>query len=110
MVTHLQVANAGADGFDHPGGLVAPAEGQMRYGDVTSREVIIGVAEARRHHSNKYLVVARLIELESFRRTICRVPRGVVPPWSSHGLLLTGTLFNREISAAAYICEIISVK
>ena len=64
MIARRETADAGPDCLDHAGAFVAPAERQVADGDVTGREVIVGVAQAGGTHPHQHLVLTRFVEFD----------------------------------------------
>ncbi len=62
MIARRETADAGPDCLDHAGAFVATAERQVANGDVTGREVIVGVAQAGGADPDQYLVLTRFVE------------------------------------------------
>ena len=64
MIAHNEAAHTVADRFDDACTLVAATEREMADGDVAGGEVVVGMAQAGRHHAYAHLVVARFIKLD----------------------------------------------
>ena len=63
MVAHLEGSDAQSHRLNHAGGFVAATVRKARERDVPGGEVIIRVAQTRRHHPDQHLMILRPIEI-----------------------------------------------
>jgi hypothetical protein len=64
VIARRETADAGPDCLDDAGSLVATAKRQVANGDVTGREVIVRVTQARGAHPHQHLVLTRFVEFD----------------------------------------------
>lgn len=64
MVAYLEVRGMGPDLLHDTGSLMTAGHGKHCGAEIPRGQVVVGVAQARRHHSDQELVLSGIVQLQ----------------------------------------------